>query len=205
MARSMQGIATTERRCSVIDHDLRRQSVERAYRDHADDVYRIALAILRDPDAAVDATHDTFARALERWEQYDANRPLRAWLHGIVSHAAFDQVRRRAVRTLVVPILGRVVGPPVTDGGDHADFAAHVADRELVADALQGLRPDARAALVLRHYYGYDYTEIAGFLRTSPGNVGSILSRAHAALRRRLATDDPSTRSDGAAPRRAAR
>ncbi len=56
------------------DRDSRWRAVELAYRDHADDVYRVALAILRDPDAAVDVTHDTFARAFDRWDQYDANR-----------------------------------------------------------------------------------------------------------------------------------
>lgn len=188
----------------MTDYELRRQSVERAYRDHADDVYRIALAILRDPDAAVDATHDTFARAFERWEQYDAKRPLRAWLHGIVSHASFDHLRRRSVRTLAMPAIGRVVETAVVDAGDHADFATQLAERDLVAGALQSLKPDARAALVLRHYYGYDYTEIAGFLRTTPGNVGSILSRSHAALRQRLASDSFDTRTDPAAARRAA-
>jgi RNA polymerase sigma-70 factor (ECF subfamily) len=189
----------------VIDQDLRRQAVERAYRDHVDDVYRIALAILRDADAAVDATHDTFARAFERWEQYDANRPLRAWLHGIVSHAAFDQVRRRSVRILAVPIIGRVLETPAGRAGDRTDIATAVADRELIAGALEGLKPDARAALVLRHYYGYDYAEIAGFLRTSPGNVGSILSRAHAALRLRLASDAQDAQTDRVPPKRAAR
>jgi RNA polymerase sigma-70 factor (ECF subfamily) len=189
----------------VNDHEQRRQAVELAYRDHADDVYRIALAILRDPDAAVDATHDAFARAFERWEQYDDKRPLRAWLHGIVSHAALDHLRRRAVRSLAIPVIGRVLDTPVAAGADHADFATQVADRDLVASALQGLKPDARAALVLRHYYGYDYTEIAGFLRTTPGNVGSILSRSHAALRQRLASESTDTHTDPAASRRAAR
>lgn len=188
----------------MTDHEHRRQSIERAYRDHADDVYRVALAILRDPDAAVDATHDAFARAFERWDQYDANRPLRAWLHGIVSHAAFDQVRRRAVRTLAMPIIGRIAETHAA-GGDQGDPATHLAERELVAAALQGLKPDARAALVLRHYYGYDYSEIGGFLRTSPGNVGSILSRAHALLRERLASDPPETDTDRPAAGRAAR
>ena len=187
------------------DHELRRQAVERAYRDHADDVYRIAMAILRDPDAAVDATHDTFARAFERWEQYDDKRPLRAWLHGIVSHAALDHLRRRAVRTLAIPTIGRVLETRAADGPDQADVATHVADRDLVAGALEGLKPDARAALVLRHYYGYDYNEIAGFLRTTPGNVGSILSRSHATLRQRLAADSADTHTDPAASRRAAR
>jgi RNA polymerase sigma-70 factor (ECF subfamily) len=185
----------------VNDHELRRQSVEQAYRDHADDVYRVALAILRDPEAAVDATHDTFTRAFERWDQYDTKRPLRAWLHGIVSHAAFDQVRRRAVRTLAAPIVARVMD---VSAGDQADHAGAVADRALVAGVLETLRPDARAALVLRHYYGYEYAEIAGFLRTSPGNVGSILSRAHTELRRRLTAETADAPTDAAGVRRAA-
>jgi RNA polymerase sigma-70 factor (ECF subfamily) len=175
------------------DRDIRWQAVERAYREHADDVYKVALAILRDPDAAVDVTHDTFARAFDRWHQYDANRPLRAWLHGIVSHAALDALRRRRVRAVAAPTIGRI-REAHGSGSFEGDPAPRIADQELVADAMAGLKPDARAALVLRHAYGYDYAEIARFLRTSPGNVGSILSRAHAALRLRLdaTANDPS-------------
>jgi len=172
-----------------MDQDLRRQAVDRAYREHADDVYRVAYAILRDADAAVDATHDAFARAFERWHQYDANRPLRAWLHGIVSHAALDALRRRRVRQLAVPVLGRIGELAVGGPGRGGDPAVDVVLRRIVDEGLATLKPDARAAVVLRHYYGYDYAEIAGFLRTSPGNVGSILSRAHAALRERLSAD----------------
>jgi len=171
------------------DRDIRWQAVERAYREHADDVYKVALAILRDPDAAVDITHDTFARAFDRWHQYDANRPLRAWLHGIVSHAALDALRRRRVRAVAVPTIGRI-HEARGSGSLEGDPAPRVAERDLVADAMAGLKPEARAALVLRHAYGYDYAEIGRFLRTNPGNVGSILSRAHAALRSRLEATD---------------
>ena len=196
-----------------MEHELRRQAVERAYRDHADDVFRAAYAILRDRDGAADATHDTFARAFERWEQYDANRPLRAWLHGIVTHAALDAVRRRRLRGSG---LGRGQGSGgsgsvreivLVDPTPGADPALHVARRRLVDEALAMLKPDARAALVLRNYHGYDYAEIAAFLGTSPGNVGSILSRAHAAIRARFAAD-ASRDSAGGDPemqRRAAR
>jgi len=186
----------------VTDQDQRRDAVDRAYRDHADDVYRVAFAILRDTEAAVDATQDTFARAFERWDRYDSNRSLRAWLHGIVSHAALDALRRRRVRRLAGPAvaqLGRVSG----GGAWGTDPSSGVGDRDLVETALADLKPDVRAALVLRHYYGYDYAEIATFLRTSPGNVGSILSRAHVALRARLAADGPTP--DPAMPKRAAR
>jgi RNA polymerase sigma-70 factor (ECF subfamily) len=175
----------------VIDLELRRAAVDRAYRDHADDVYRVAYGILRDPDGAVDATHDTFARAFERWEQYDANRPLRAWLHGIVTNTALDALRRRRVRQLAVPTLGRIAELDRGGSRSGSDPAVDVVRRRIVDEGLATLKPEARAAVVLRHYYGYDYAEIAGFLRTSPGNVGSILSRAHAALRQRLAAEGP--------------
>jgi len=41
----------------------RHRAVAAAYAAHADDVYRLAYAILRDPDEAVDATQDVFVRA----------------------------------------------------------------------------------------------------------------------------------------------
>jgi RNA polymerase sigma-70 factor (ECF subfamily) len=169
----------------MMEADLRDRAADQAYRDHATEVYRVAYGILRDADEAIDATHDAFARAWERWEQYDTQRPLRAWLHGIVVHVALDQLRRRKVRRLAVPALGR---NSLTDAnsGAGADPAIDIARRQVVEDALATLRPDARAALVLRHYYGYDYAQIAAFLGTSSGTVGSILSRAHAALRLRL-------------------
>jgi RNA polymerase sigma-70 factor (ECF subfamily) len=61
-----------------------------------------------------------------------------------------------------------------------------VVRRGIVEDALATLRPQARAALILRHYYGYDYAQIGAFLGTGSGTVGSTLSRAHALLRERL-------------------
>jgi RNA polymerase sigma-70 factor, ECF subfamily len=188
----------------VIDQELRRQAIDRAYRDHADDVYRVAFAILRDREAAVDATHDTFARAFERWHQYDDHRSLRAWLHGIVSHAALDDLRRRRVRRLAAPAVAQLADREAHGSSLGGDPAGQFALRQLLEEGMSGLRPDARAALVLRHYYGYDYAEIAGLLRTSAGNVGSILSRAHATLRVRLA-DDPIPADDQSAPTRAVR
>jgi RNA polymerase sigma-70 factor (ECF subfamily) len=171
-----------------MDTTLRDRAVDQAYREHASDVYRVAFGVLRDPDEALDATHDAFARAWERWEQYDSQRPLRAWLHGIVVHVALDQLRRRRVRRLAVPTLG---SHAVTQlGGFGADPASDVARRQVVDDALGTLRPQARAVLVLRHYYGYDYAQIGAFLGINSGTVGSTLSRAHAELRGRLGADE---------------
>jgi RNA polymerase sigma-70 factor, ECF subfamily len=176
----------------------RDRAADQAYRDHATDVYRVAYGILRDPDEALDATHDTFARAWERWDQYDSQRPLRGWLHGIVVHLALDALRRRRVRRLALPHLGRSpVGALLTSTS--VDPADDVARRELVDRALDGVRPEVRATLVLRHYYGYDYAQIGSMLGMSSGTVGSTLTRAHAAIRARLEAADAA--SPGAAVR----
>ena len=167
-----------------MEHERRDRAADQAYRDHATDVYRVAYGILRDPDEALDATHDTFARAWERWEQYDTQRPLQGWLHGIVVHVALDQLRRRRVRRLALPNLGR--SPVARLDASVGDAADDVARRELADRALDGLKPAVRATLVLRHYYGYDYAQIGAMLGISSGTVGSTLSRAHAAIRERL-------------------
>jgi RNA polymerase sigma-70 factor (ECF subfamily) len=52
--------------------------------------------------------------------------------------------------------------------------------------ALQRLAPQQRAAVVLRYHHDFDYATIAAILGTSPGNVGSILSRALQRLRHDL-------------------
>ena len=167
-----------------MESQLRDRAADQAYRDHANDVYRVAYGILRDPDEALDAMHDTFARAWERWDQYDSQRPLRGWLHGIVVHLALDQLRRRRVRRLAIPQLGR--SPVASLEGSVGDASEDVARREIVDRALDGLKPAVRATLVLRHYYGYDYAQIGSMLGMSSGTVGSTLSRAHAAIRQRL-------------------
>jgi RNA polymerase sigma-70 factor, ECF subfamily len=168
-----------------MDETARRDAVERAYRDHADDVYRVAFALLRDQEAAVDVTQDAFARAFERWDGYDPGRPLRPWLQTIGANLARDALRRRRVRTLALPSLAAQgeSGQAAARALDPADAAAR---RDLVDGALDSLEPRARAALVLRHYHGYDYAAIASILGTAPGTVGSLLSRAHATLRARL-------------------
>lgn len=176
----------------------RDRACDQAYRDHANDVYRVAFGILRDADEALDVTNETFARAWERWDQYDSQRPLRGWLHGIVVHLALDQLRRRRVRRLALPHLGR--SPVGTIGTAVApDPADDVARRELVERALEGLRPQVRATLVLRHFYGYDYAQIGAMLGMTSGTVGSTLSRAHAAIRRRFEEQDPSLRAGAGA------
>jgi len=76
----LQGTGSFARSYGMNDRETRWKAVEGAYRDHADDVYRVAFAILRDPDAAVDVTHDTFARAFDRWHESTSTTWALPWV-----------------------------------------------------------------------------------------------------------------------------
>ncbi len=164
----------------------RHRDIEAAYSSYADDVYRLAYAILHDRDDAADATQETFVRAFHRWDRYDPDRPLRPWLHTIVSRVAFDQLRRRRVRWLAMPVLAERSAMSSEDAYAGRDPGSSVPRRQAIEEALEGLAPVARAAVLLRHRYGYEYTEIAGFLGISVSNVGAVLTRARARLRAQL-------------------
>ena len=126
----------------MMEGELPRAAVERAYRDYRDDVYRVAYAILRDTEDAVDATQETFARAFERWDQYDPARPLRAWLHGIAAHEALDRLRHARVRRLALPALTRIAATGQS-AADDSNLEGIVSRKELVDRALWA---DARRA-----------------------------------------------------------
>jgi DNA-directed RNA polymerase specialized sigma24 family protein len=97
-----------------------------------------------------------------------------------------------------LPVLGRATAS--LERTSQPDVADEVTRRQVVEAALDGLRPEVRATLVLRHFYGYDYAQIGTFLGISSGTVGSTLSRAHAAIRRRLEAEDGPVSDESSSP-----
>lgn len=152
--------------------------IDAAFRAHAADVYRLAFSVVRDRAAAEDVLQDTFARAWARFAAYDPDRPIGAWLHGIAAHLAVDQARRSGLRRRLALAWPRQVAEPWMP-----DASAVLAERDAAARLLDELPPRTRAMLVLRHAYGYDDRSVASLMGTSPGNVRTQLSRAHARLR----------------------
>ncbi|MDP4667734.1 MAG: RNA polymerase subunit sigma, partial [Gaiellales bacterium] len=46
----------------------------------ADDVWRVARRLTRDPQAAEDLMQEAYTRAFRSWKQYEPGTNLRAWL-----------------------------------------------------------------------------------------------------------------------------
>jgi RNA polymerase sigma-70 factor, ECF subfamily len=143
--------------------------LELLYRAKFPTFLRVAAAIVRDEELALDAVHDAFASAIRNRRQFRGEGPLEAWVWRMVVNAA-----RRARRP-----PSEVAVEPVANGASPAEPG------DLRA-AIEALPDRQRTVLFLRYFADLDYHAIAAALDVTPGTVGSTLNAAHSALRRSL-------------------
>ena len=156
-----------------------REDFDRLYRSAYPRVYRTLTAILADPDEAEDCAQDAFVQAFKAWERWRPDAPAEAWIHRIAVNRAISHRRRARLRT-VGEILRRIGRP-----GQSAD-PADIATSPDIVSALRALPPRLAAAIVLRHYHGYNNREIAAALGVSERTIGTRLQQAAARLREAL-------------------
>ena len=172
-----------------MDRDLveaARRGDREAYADliraRGDRLFALAQRILRDVGRTEDAVQDALVIA---WRDLpglrDADR-FDAWLHRLVVRSCVREAvrERRVVTNLRVLPLDL---PAPTD--DVLSFA----DRDQLERGFRRLDPQQRAILALRHYAGYEPTEIAEILGIPAGTARSRLHHAHRAMRAALEAD----------------
>jgi len=153
-----------------------REDFDRLYRTAYPRVYRTLAAILGDREAAEDCVQDAFVQAFQAWKRWRPDAPAEAWVHRIAVNRAISYRRSAKLRQVgeVLRRLGRPAQP--------ADPAEIAAQGDLLT-ALRSLPPKLAAAIVLRHYHGYNNREIAAALGVSERTVGTRLRQAGERLR----------------------
>ena len=153
-----------------------REDFDRLYRSAYPRVYRTLAAILGDPAEAEDCAQDAFVKAFQAWKRWRPDAPAEAWVHRIAVNRAISYRRRARLRS--VGELLRRLGKPAASADP-----AHAVTRPDLLTALQSIPPKLAAAIVLRHYHGYNNREIAAALGVSERTIGTRLSQAAARLR----------------------
>lgn len=156
-----------------------REDFDRLYQVAYPRVYRTLAALLRDPAAAEDCAQDAFVQAYHAWNRWRPDAPAEAWVHRIAVNRAISY--RRSLKLRSVGEVLRRLGRPHA-GPDPAEEAT----KSDLLTALQALPPKLAAAIVLRHYHGYNNREIAAALGVSERTIGSRLRQAADQLRDRL-------------------
>lgn len=143
---------------------------------------RFALSLARNRDEAEDLVQATYARAIERIDQYRLGTRLVGWLFSILNSIWVNQVRSADVRHRHAEYtrLAVVETEHPWPGLEARQSLARV--RRRVAE----LPEDQRAALMLIAVEGLSYREASDILNVPMGTLASRLARARYTLRAAL-------------------
>jgi len=168
------------------------QQFEAFVKDYQNMVFSTAMRLLANQSDAEDVTQETFLRAYERFGELRESPTLGGWLKTVATNLSLNHLTRYRARWSFFSDLAhrgdeneeRELEFPAPD--DTEQVLARSERRELLEQALQNLSPTQRVPLVLYHFEGLRYEEIAEKLGVSMGKVKTDIFRAREVLRRKL-------------------
>ena len=172
----------------------RNRRFERFAMPHLDAAYNLARWLTRNEHDAEDVVQEAYLRAFKYFDGYNGGSG-RAWLLAIVRRSCFTWLGRNRPGEMVpldeaaaVVIDARAGATACGDGEANPESQAmRNVDRDMLNQAIAGLPPLYREALVLRELQELSYKEIAEIAGVPIGTVMSRLARARRLLREALA------------------
>jgi len=146
--------------------------------------------LVGDMELARELSQEAFIRAWSALERFNPKYRFSTWLFRIAHNLGIDQLRRR--RLLTTPLYR------TDSGGDEVEVVVpdldkdplgHLENRILASElreVIDNLRPEYRELVLLRHFGGLSYQDIADFTEMPLGTVKNKLFRAHSVLRKAL-------------------
>jgi RNA polymerase sigma-70 factor, ECF subfamily len=146
---------------------------------YRDGIFRLGLAITKDPSAAEEIVVDTFARAHRALARLEPDDSLRPWLYRVAVNLSYNRRPRKGV---VLSSLDDAVDEALANEDGSPSHVAEQAElRGLVLGAVEELGPKHRLVVVLHYLNGLNLAEIAEVVDCP---IGTVKSRLHYALRR---------------------
>ena len=160
------------------------------YATHARMVYNLCLNQLRNKDEASEATQDVFVKVHEKLPGFKGDSSLRTWIHRIAINTCLDRIKaakrkKRSFFGISLSSEERTVEVAVFDHPG-VRLEEREAMERLFAD-IDTLPENQRTALLLKGTEGLSMEEIADVMGLSAKAVESLLSRARANLKSRMA------------------
>jgi RNA polymerase sigma-70 factor, ECF subfamily len=144
---------------------------------HSAMAYRVALRLCGNHHDAQDIAQDALIAAWQNLARFRADSSFSTWLYQIVTRRALNKVTRGRGAELV-DLLDEAADP-VTGPAAQAERNLAV---DAVTDALAALPFAQRTVVVLHHFEGLSYAEVAEVTRSSVPAVRSHLFRARRTL-----------------------
>jgi RNA polymerase sigma-70 factor (ECF subfamily) len=147
---------------------------------HRDKVYARCYTMLRNEDAALDLSQETWVKAWQKLVQFQGDAAFATWVTRVAINVCLDQLRKNKQMNEETGGVERqmpVVTVNPTERLERGELRAKI-------DAALGkLSDEHRAVLVLHEFHEMEYKEIASTVGVS---IGTVMSRLFYA-RRKLA------------------
>ncbi|MGH2499454.1 MAG: RNA polymerase sigma factor [Candidatus Limnocylindria bacterium] len=169
---------------------------------YRDGIFRLALAITKDPSHAEEIVVDAFARAYRALARLEPDDSLRPWLYRVAVNLSYNRRPRKGLT--LSPLDDAVEDALAPEDASPAEAAELAELRRAVLECVERLGPKHRTVVVLHYLNGLNLGEIAQIVECP---VGTVKSRLHYALRhlRTSLSVHPGLRFEPSRPERASR
>jgi RNA polymerase sigma-70 factor (ECF subfamily) len=161
-------------------------------RSYQDMVYALAVRLLGRPAEAEDAAQTVFLKAFERFDAIGDSPSAGGWLKTVTRNVCLNHLTRYRKRWRLFSELAAPDGTAspvetalVTDDSPGLDLE-EAEQREQLERALQALPDHQRVPVVLHHFDGMSYAEIAEALGVSLSKVKTDIHRGREALKQHV-------------------
>ncbi len=158
---------------------LSRDRVQDSYDQHAVQLKRFLIGILRDEAAAADALQSTFTQLIEKGHSVQP-KSLRSWLFRVAYNEALQLRRKQKLHAKAIDKVAWIVADKQIGTSSYLT-AIQQEDIERVSNALSELPKEQRQIVVLRIHDNLRFQQISDQLGVP---LGTVLSRMRTALRK---------------------
>jgi len=164
---------------------------------HVPRMYRVALRLVSDEDAALDVVQEACTKAVAGMGEFDGRSALATWLHTITVRCASDALRGRQRQAAAMgdePPDGQLESGAGSEAASPSVAAEQKELSGLAMDLVRSLPEDCRSAFLLTQLDGYSYDEAARIEGQPRGTIASRVYRA-----KKLLLEQMNARIDGRA------
>lgn len=158
---------------------------------HSRKIFRLAFRLTGNESDAEDIVQETFLRAYRSLNQFDERAVFTSWLYRIATNYALDLLRLRKTRSAQSLCAENGEGASLSDviasdepTPDRLAFSGEL--QKKVAQAMERLTAQERAAFILRHFDGHTIEEISSLLSLGVNTTKQAIFRAVQKMRRAL-------------------
>ena len=154
------------------------ENFEKEVLPFSEDLYRMAMWLVRDIEEAQDLTQETLIQALKSFHRYELGTNCKAWLMTIMSHLNSKRKMKLGRMQLVEDTEERIAETIAFE----PQIAQNLSDQEIL-EALKRIPQQFSQVVVLADVEDFAYKEISQILNIPVGTVMSRLHRGRKLLR----------------------